>query len=78
MISEAERIAGELTEAQRRALTDGVYVDENWTPPRPRMRAHGKVKWNLCCRRLLRDYIGTPTVTPLGLEVKRILEEKGR
>lgn len=75
-MANAEKIAAGLTEAQRRTLLDGFYIDENWTPPRPRVRGHGKVKWNLCRQRLLRDYLGAPTVTPLGQQVREILRRQ--
>jgi hypothetical protein len=68
-------IAAKLTEAQRRAFTDGVYFEDRFGG-RYRMRAHGKVKWNLCCQRLLHDYLGAPALTDLGLRVRQHLQEQ--
>ena len=76
-MSTPEQIAASLTEAQRRALTNGVYFEDRWGG-RYRLRAHGKVKWNLCRIGLLRDYIGAPALTDLGLEVRRILSEQSQ
>lgn len=65
MISEAERIAGELTEAQRRS----VLLERE-----PNGRGKWPARSALLNKGLARSWPWK--LTPLGLEVKRILEEK--
>jgi hypothetical protein len=72
MVDDPKAIAAQLTEAQRAALIDGVgYCARRRVHC---LRAHKTVMWNLCRRGVLRDYIGAPALTPLGLAVRQILQ----
>jgi hypothetical protein len=73
----AARVAGELTKAQRKALLDGAFVvrgQADYRNGRLAIRADKRVRYNLCLRKMLTDYIGTPLLTPLGLLVRKHLE----
>lgn len=71
-MSDVAEIAAGLTVAQRRAMTNGVF---NCSRRKiPCLRAHKTVRYNLCWLRLLTDYLGTPSLTPLGLAVRAHLE----
>lgn len=72
MSDDPRAIAGKLTEAQRRVLTEGAY----FCPLRNKLRASGHCtpKWHLCRLGILYDYLGSPTITPLGLAVREALK----
>lgn len=73
----AARVAGELTMAQREALLTGTFVvsgQASYRNGKVAMSAHGKVLYNLRCKGLLRDHIGTPLLSELGLATRKHLE----
>jgi hypothetical protein len=75
----AQEIAAKLTEAQRRAVLFAQWREQNgvWHPAGWHITADRRVRYRLSCAGVLRDYL-TPTqrLTPLGLEVRNLLEQE--
>ncbi|WP_371432403.1 hypothetical protein [Novosphingobium sp.] len=79
-MTEAERIAAGLTEAQRRALMNAQHCDERgvWHPSGWYAAADKRVRYNLSRLNLTVDYLRRANrLTPLGLEVRTHLTSTG-
>ena len=78
-MTDPRAIAAGLSEAQKRALTNSVFEvsgQVSYRNGRLATRADKRVLWNLRCLGLLADYIGSPLLTPLGLAVRKALQEQ--
>lgn len=69
-------VARGLTKAQRAAMLRPPWTRGGTTLCMPG-NVDRRVKWALCCAKLLRDYIGAPAFTPLGLAVRAHLQSAG-
>lgn len=76
-MTEAERIAASLTEAQKRAVSSATWRDGDgaWNPSGWYCYADKRVRRKLCQIGLIGDYLcPSNRLRPLGLEVRRILQ----
>jgi hypothetical protein len=77
----AEQIAGSLTEAQKRALSGATYSngDGAWHPGGWYVAADKRVRRALTYLGLTREWVRhSNRLTPLGIEVKAILERQSQ
>lgn len=78
MSEDIERIAAGLTKAQREAVISAAFRKRQsaWWPAGWYLNADRRVRWNLCCAKLVGDYLGPwQRLTPLGLRVRQHLLE---
>jgi hypothetical protein len=78
-MTDAQKVAEGLSEAQRRAVLSATWSDGNgvWHLPGWYCRADRRVRYNLARAGICGDYLRPSNrLKPLGLEVRAILQEK--